>query len=492
MKKLYTLGLCLLLCLFLPHVLKADTLEVAGAEMTYKWISGNKYEVQLNIYTKCNFTTLDSVWIKVSSPDTNFKPYKKLASLQDMGKVRKTCITESTCENPNNVLPGFRKWTATTDFTLTKDKYCQYFFSWDTCCRTKIITTGPALNHFYIDAYMRICEDEKNSSPYFTENPFFTSAVNYCNQKRNTIAGEDDVNYNYKFDLTPPRQSQDSAVKFDQGYSFDKPFSWTVPSARPCSELKINDTGIVSFESDRQDVSPVALINSKYDKNGVLQSRINRDIVYMLMGFPENQAPIISGINGGSNTSYQFHGGSSVCFTIHSFDIDDNDSVFMSATNLPTGATLDVEVGKRFPKGAFCWTPKEEYARQEPYIFTVTVKDNNYGCSDIDGQGISSRNFAMYVCPNHDCTLLGINNQSISTPLHIYPQPAQNAVYIELPESRVDDLQLTDMAGRIFLTDYVWEGNTLKVKTENIPQGSYMLKIISGNSIYNSKLIIQK
>ncbi|MGZ8568076.1 MAG: T9SS type A sorting domain-containing protein [Bacteroidia bacterium] len=495
MKKLYTLGLCFLLCLFLPNLLQADTLEVAGADMSYKWLSGNTYEVNLNIYTKCNYTSLDSVWIKVSSPDVNFKSYTELAKLEDKGELQIDCHNHehwSSCDDPALPLPGIRKWTATAKFTLSRKDYCQYFFSWESCCRTKIITTGPALNHFYINTYMRICEDSVMSSPYFTEQPYFMAGVNYCNRKQNPVANAGDANSRYEFRITSPKQSPNANVNYSSGYSFTEPFRLTDSSVAPCSPLRINDSGIVSFRPNIEDVSPVAFNLSKYDKNGVLQSRINRDVIYMVIPVLDNRNPIISGINGSNKVTQEYHGGSSICFTIHSFDVDDVDTVFMSIKDsLPPGATFDIETGKRFPKGTFCWTPKQEQARQEPYRFTVKVVDNKFPCGDFDFQGKYERSFEIYVCPNQDCSTIGFEDD-FSRSIQLYPQPASNAVFVEIAEKQINSLEITDMAGRIFLPAYIWEGNKLKIDLNHFSQGSYMLKIQTDKIVYTSKLIINK
>ncbi|RYD77904.1 MAG: hypothetical protein EOP53_12170 [Sphingobacteriales bacterium] len=133
MRKLYICLFYFALFSSFPFLSKADTLEIAGAEMTYKWISGNTYEANLNMYTTCNSLPLDSVWIKISSPESDFKPYKKLAKLVSICKISNDCLAETSCDNPNSALPGFWKWKAIVQFTLSRNEYCRYIFSWDTC-----------------------------------------------------------------------------------------------------------------------------------------------------------------------------------------------------------------------------------------------------------------------------------------------------------------------------------------------------------------------
>ncbi|RYD77905.1 MAG: T9SS type A sorting domain-containing protein [Sphingobacteriales bacterium] len=290
--------------------------------------------------------------------------------------------------------------------------------------------------------------------------------------------------------------NKSTTVNYSANYSISKPFYYDVDSERSCSELRINDSGTVRFETMRGDISPIGFNLSAYDKNGVLQSRINRDVIYMLMFFPENRKPIISGINGGNQVRMDIHEGAAVCFNINSFDVDDGDTVnFTRVTGLPDGATFEVEENKRFPKAKFCWTPKRWQASPDPYNFTVQLTDNKLNCGDYFQQGITEKTFSIYVCLHtaNGCEFISSGmNETSSQKLNLFPQPSRNAVYVNLNQTKINSLHITDMAGRIFSPSYIWEGDKLKIDTQDLKAGSYVLKIISAQNIYNGKLIIQK
>jgi len=83
----------------------------------------------------------------------------------------------------------------------------------------------------------------------------------------------------------------------------------------------------------------------------------------------------------------------------------------------------------------------------------------------------------------------GLADNIVIQPLHIYPNPASDAAYITLPVHQNYHIQLINLQGSI-VYDYKTSGNTLKLNRNNLPAGTYFIKLsTSGAEQFNGKLI---
>lgn len=81
-----------------------------------------------------------------------------------------------------------------------------------------------------------------------------------------------------------------------------------------------------------------------------------------------------------------------------------------------------------------------------------------------------------------------------SQPLNLYPNPAKELFFVELPKhDGLGDYQLKmlDLTGKEVQTDVQRDGSTLKVARGTTPKGMYLLDLRTENGTYSAKLMIE-
>jgi hypothetical protein len=498
MKKIFTLLLGLL-----PLYSLADSIEITGAEMTYQYIGGHDYEVKLNIYTRCSQDSMDAVYITVSSPGTSFKSYKQLATLKDMGEVFFQCGPKpfvSKCQNSGATLDGFRKWTATAQFTLYTGLACEYTFSWQSCCRSASFTNGGAGEPLYIDAYANLCNNYKLSSPQFEPeySPWLMS--NVCATKFNNAIVPVGSNSTYSYQLVPAKMNTDKSVTYTSPYTYRKPATNNggfndadlYDTAKDCWGVHLdNVTGALEmYPLMDHEIFPVAVDLIKFT-NGKMVSKVTRDLLYWVIPFGgSNRPPVVTGIDCQTKDEITYEPNESKCFTICSFDAED--TVSLSAYwDMPKNAMFTVEEGKKWPKGQFCWRAELSDLRDEPYKLIVHVEDDY--CREVFGLESSSfteKTILIYVKDLHGHFGFGETGSPFN--LKIFPQPATSKVYAEVPERNVRKVTLIDMTGKSFTPQYSFTHEKLEIDIASLRAGTYLLQAVTDKIIYSGRVIVTR
>jgi hypothetical protein len=80
-------------------------------------------------------------------------------------------------------------------------------------------------------------------------------------------------------------------------------------------------------------------------------------------------------------------------------------------------------------------------------------------------------------------------------PLNIYPNPASQQAYIQMPADMLKgELKVMDMLGRIILADHISTtrpGSIYTMNTSSFKKGIYLVEILSGGHTYRSRLAVQ-
>jgi hypothetical protein len=92
---------------------------------------------------------------------------------------------------------------------------------------------------------------------------------------------------------------------------------------------------------------------------------------------------------------------------------------------------------------------------------------------------------------------VGIEEQTFENKINIYPNPAENTVYIQLKENLALSLRLTitDLVGKkIFEKDILYNSGiqNMPVDVSSLKNGIYMLRIADKENVYTKKLIIKR
>ncbi|RYD72174.1 MAG: hypothetical protein EOP53_22390, partial [Sphingobacteriales bacterium] len=418
MRKLYTLLFALFAALIIFEPVQVKASHVMGSDITWKCVGKDSFIITVTAYRNCKGIDLSAtpITFKSACGGSSVSAGGELSGGTDITPVcKKSCTKCKSAGCDFNF--GIQQYEITTLIDLSKYNCCEFTIAWEQCCRNADITTGASGQNFYVDVTLNKCAQPCDNSPYFTNPPIAIYCVNQC-VVINPGVNDDDVDgYGqadslvYKF--VEPLQAAGSGIPFIDGYTVQTPLKYfgypdkdKAFDPPKCYGFHLDEqTGDIQFKATQEDVTVLAIAVDEYrkDADGKPQKigTIRRDLQIAIIECPDNRSPILSGINGGNQVTMDFCAGQSKCFTIHSFDVDDKDSVTMTSNVNKTipGATFDVESGKRFPKGTFCWTPSNADVRSYPYRFVVTGVDD---ACPVNGR--ASRSFGIKVNPSPEAS----------------------------------------------------------------------------------------
>jgi PKD repeat protein len=413
MKKFYRLfiGLCAMLFLMASYEAKAS--HVMGSDITWKCLGNGKYAIRVTAYRSCKGIPIQpgSITIKCAQGGWSHSGGTGPTGGDDITPVCKRSCTQCT-SNSCSFDFGIQRWYYEDTVDLSSVGCCEFVISWGQCCRNGAITTGAGNADFYCEASFNKCKAQKpcDNSPYFTNPP----VAIYCKDQcviYNPAANDDDMNAkgeadSLSYETADPLSAQGSKIPYISGYSKDEPLrydGYPDPNGEfdppKCKGFHVDsETGEIKFKATESDVTVMAITVTEWRKDslGVPQKigTIRRDLQISVIECPENRSPMITGIDCGKSTTMTFCANQSKCFTVCSFDPDIDDTVTMDWNKQIPGADFDVEFGKKWPKGKFCWSPTNAHVRSYPWRFVVTGIDN---ACPVNGR--TSKTFTLYVRP---------------------------------------------------------------------------------------------
>src|SRR6185437_13660309 len=216
MKKHYKLlvPLIALFGLFAPF--SAQATHVMGADMEWKCLGNDTFELIVHAYRDCNGIPLSGTNLNYFTAGDTCAPSPVPANpdvccgtdvtpVCDRSCTR--CISNSGCPFPYGI----------EEFTITAIVYlppncCDWTISWEECCRNGAITTGAAGDDFYEEAHFNRCIKPCESSPDFTNPPVGIFCVNQCivynpgadDDSRDAEGRADSLSYSFGFPESGP------------------------------------------------------------------------------------------------------------------------------------------------------------------------------------------------------------------------------------------------------------------------------------------------
>lgn len=271
-----------------------------------------------------------------------------------------------------------------------KNGCCEFTISYRSCCRSTAITTGAANAGFYVDAQFNACQTPCDNSPKFTNAPIailclgrdFIYNQGATDTDIDTVSGGLADSLVYSFGT--PMASASQKTTWSGSYDYDKPLYYL---GFPKKNLKFprgffldTFTGDMMFRPMKQEITVLAIKIEQY-RNGKKISETRRDIQIIVIKCPDNEPPVISGINCSKPTPQNFKAnacaGETICFTVCSSDKDKDDTVTINwNAGIPGASFRILNKGDKRENGQFCWTPTEAQVSKFPYNFVVTAKDD--------------------------------------------------------------------------------------------------------------------
>lgn len=383
--------------------------HIAGAEISWKCLGGDTFLLAATVYRDCNGVALTASPFTLYSNSGKKSYNTTLSSGLDITPVCKKLCTR--CQSLGcSFAFGIERYTQTATVILN-DTSCKYKIGWGgTAARSGSITTLNQGN-FYVEAEMNKCFKPCDNSPVFTGNPLLITCTNQCVVFQ-TGAVDKDVDNNGQADslvykLTQPLTAKDTPLAYTGSYNYKEPLRYYGAFGKPdlawdppkCQGFHLDSTnGNLMFKATKTDVSVIAVLVEEWRKDSAgiprLIAKVTRDVKVAIIDCPDNKIPVISGINGTTNTSMNFCVDELRCFTINTYDLDLADSVSMDWNKSIPGATFTVEKGKKHPKGTFCWRPNQSQYRTYPYFFVVNIHDD--ACPQ---NGSTAKTFKFYIKP---------------------------------------------------------------------------------------------
>ncbi len=370
----------------------ANATHSAGADLQYTWISGNTFRVTVSFYRDCaGVAAPTSITLNAKSTSCSKNQNYTLALDTSSGKeITFPCRSVITkCVSSTSTYSGYQLYRYTSNVTLPS-KCNDWVMSFYVCCRNCAITTlnSPCSANMYIEATLNNLAAPTNSSPQFTNIPVTFICVNQSFTFNHGVYDPDGDSLVYSF-ITPKTYNTSSntvgTVTFNPGYSAANPVT-----SSPAISLNSSNGDIVMTPTVNNEIGVTAILVREY-RNGVLIGSVMRDMQFLTRPCNPNFLPTVSGINGTSNYTATVCPGSTLTFTVNSADANATDSLVVSWNNSIPGATFTT-AGTQYPVGTFTWTPSAADARNQPYSFVLTARDN--ACPYAGSQSYS---FSIYV-----------------------------------------------------------------------------------------------
>lgn len=362
--------------------------HIAGGSITYKWITGNDFEITLELIADCQgITPSSSAIIDITSQSTFFTfntTVNLVGSPQELNLICAASVAQSSCNG--GALPSYKLYSYTGTVTLPSSD--NWKMSYEDCCRNGSITTlmNPSSEGIRIEALLDNTNLVVNNSPQFNNDAVM---ILYANQavSLNYSATETDGD-SLAFEFQSPLASNSTPVTFNVPYSYTTPFSSS-------SAISINNnTGVITATPNQLQVFVMAVKVSEY-RNGILIGYVMRDIQCMVIN-GANNLPQLTGINGTTNFITNICANQTLSFTVNSSDADVAQQLSVSYDSLISSASVIVTGGLN-PTATFNWSPTNADVSSNPYLITLTVMDVN--CPYL---GIQSYTYQVYVntCPS--------------------------------------------------------------------------------------------
>jgi gliding motility-associated-like protein len=336
-----------------------------GADITYKCLGGNQYEIFLSFYRDCQgISAPSSPTISFNSSSTNQNFKLTLQPIPGTGKEISPVCSSLITLCSGGTYPGVQEWVYSTIVTLSPAK--DWVFSYGLCCRNAAITTifDPGNQNIYIESTLNNLDFPCNSSPIFSIKPIPFLCLG---QEFSFNHGASDIDGDYiSYELVTPKHNATTLITYLSPYTPNQPLS-----SSPAVNFD-TVTGTINMTPSAMEVTILA-VKVKQWKNNTLVGYVIRDIQLRVISC-NNSYPFSSGINGSGSNKTSVCVGSSLTFDIYTHDADPNQNLTLSWNNGIPGASFTITGGSK-PVGTFSWTPT--LSDTGMHYFMITIKDDN-------------------------------------------------------------------------------------------------------------------
>ena len=475
-----------LLLLLVSSGFKASASHIYGADFYYTYVSGNTYGITLVIYGDCSGSAFPGLVnaapeVDIYNNGTYIQTINLTAQMPYNGvEVTPVCpsqVNNTTCSNINNTIPGVKKFTYSTNYTLSGPS-ANWLFRFNSnisttniAGRSNTITNiiNPGVTWIGLEATLNNLGGP-NSSPVYTTipTPFFcvNVAANY-----NPGCVDPNTTDNLAFSLVPGfDESIPGLVSYVTGYSA------TAPLAAQVGTFSFSSTtGQLAFTPS---IVQKSLVVGKVEewRNGVLVGTSMREMTFVVLNNCNNNPPGggITNTTGGGTvvnpTTFNIcQSAGQFTFNINPTDQNGN-NITMTANGLPTGATFTItNNGTSSPIGLFSWNVSN--VAPGAYTFYITYLDD--GCPLASTQTIA---YTINVLPTPSFTIALVSPATC----------VKKAVFNVIPVGNVGTWQETVLQGTTVIHTIPNLTGTL---TDSLNPGTYTIRMTNANNCSKDTVI---
>lgn len=273
--------------------------HISGANMSYRHLGNQKYEVSLKVSTSCLNTSISSMRVDMQCGSVISSANLALISVTDITGIHPNCPMQSRCvSNFNHSKYGQEEYSFRGIVDLSSLNCCQVtiFWSWG-YGRSSALTSGQANFSFYTEAIIDKCE---GSSIEWTDfPPPFILPVGK-DQILNFSANDSITHDSIVYKLTIPLQGAGTIINYTGNFDADKPLSFLgfpYTSLNTPAGFKLTQQGNVLFRPTKiNEASMICVEATAWRKiNGVMKK----------VGTTRNEQVVIIENLGSNTTPYQ-------------------------------------------------------------------------------------------------------------------------------------------------------------------------------------------
>lgn len=456
--------------------------HIYGADLFYTWVSGNTYNVTLNVYGDCSGSSFPALTnataqVTVFNGSTTYTNLTLICQSPVTGvEVTPVCpsqINNTVCNSGS--LPGVKKFVYSAQVTLNttstnwRFRFTGTMGSTSSAGRSTSITnisSGSSGSVMNLEATLNNTGGA-NSSPTYTTipTPFFC-----INKSASYNPGTIDPNSDSLSYALVPGLIASGTVTYLTGYSA------TAPLAAATGSFNTSSTnGQVNFTPNLVQQSLVVHQVNEY-RAGVLVGTSMREMTFVVLNNCSNNPPggKISGANSGridtaGTVITVCQSAGTLNFSINATDLD-TDAINVVYTGLPTGATFNVTNNNTTaPTGSFSWNVSN--VAPGSYNFFITYTD--------DGCPLSSKQTVAY-------TVVVLPRPSVAVNVTALATCTKKAVFTITPSSYPAWLQV--IQGSTVVHNFT---GVTSPQTDSLAPGSYIVRFYNSDTCFkDSNLVI--
>ena len=203
--------------------------HIAAADISYRCIGNDRYEITLRLFRDCQgIGTTTQEWVDIQGLGSCSNASMRNVVLNKVSTqiIPLSCGSTTSCHGGVN--PGFERvvYSGTVDLSAYNAPNCGWYVSYNTCCRSGSITNLTTTSSIYVEAnYFPNSVAIFNSSPAVTSDAIFIVCNNDLQNISSIMTDPDGDSLSYA--LGPPLQGRNNPVPNAAGTSYTQPLLTT-------------------------------------------------------------------------------------------------------------------------------------------------------------------------------------------------------------------------------------------------------------------------